>query len=372
MTEAPSVVTDKITDKSLKEIAKVFLRLGVFGFGGPVATVAMMEQEACVKRNWLTPKEFGQAMAVSKLMPGPLATQMAIHIGRTTGGRLGGLLAGLLFILPAFILVLAISAYYFGDRVTKPTNLFLGFQVGALAVILGSVYSLAKPYTKKPDAWIIALISAAIIWVNAGLEPIVILVFGLCGVWFKGMNKGKGAPREGAISLALLASLFWVCFKAGTFVFGTGLAIVPVLEFDVVQKYGWMTHTEFLDGLAVGQVTPGPVVITATFIGYKVAGLLGAMVATVGIFLTAFVNFLFIIPRIIKFLQNSPYGESFTAWSIPAVIGGILGITLKLMGQTLNQASLIVLFSVCMILVISKKVPTWGVIVGSGVILYLL
>ncbi len=354
----------------MKEIFSIFSRLGVLGFGGPLATIAMMEEETSRKRKWLTAEQFSEAYALCKLLPGPVATQMAITLGRLRGGTWGGLLAGSLFILPSFFMVLAFSYFYTHSSLTQTFSpLFSGMQAGALSVILLSTFQLAKPYQRKGDAWAIALASACVVFFKPALEPLIILGFGLIGANFSGRFFGK---KILSISPAILVPglLFWTCFKAGAFVFGTGLAVVPVLEADVVQKFHWLTHSEFMDGLAIGQVTPGPVVITATFIGYKAAGLVGALVATFGIFFPAFVNILFFLPKVWKKMSGTKGAQGFTAWAIPAVIGSILATTLQLGLVTLHTPLLIGIFCALLLISLLWKPPAWAAIPLAGAVVY--
>jgi chromate transporter len=369
----------------LREIISYFLKLGCLGFGGPIATMAMMESELVSQRKWIEPERFARAYALVKVLPGAAAIQMAIYIGQARRGRLGGLTAGLCFILPAFFLVLGISiAYTHFHDVPKANKLFSGMQVAALVVILESVFRMSKPYRRKVRSILIALTSAFFIFYKPSIEPLVILGFGLIGA----SNIFANGPRNAAAFFALpaffqngilqgsffknnflqdflqspLAKVTLVCLKAGALVFGTGLAIIPMLEHDVVGHYHWLTHAEFLDGLAIGQVTPGPVVITATFIGYKVAGFAGAVFATLAIILPGFINILFIIPPFEKRISASHQLKDFTHWAIPAVIGGIFGTTIRLGFLVVNTVSLGLLLAATIIVVYKIKPPVWMVI----------
>ncbi|MGZ3689815.1 MAG: chromate efflux transporter, partial [Bdellovibrionota bacterium] len=253
----------------MKEIFAVFGRLGFLGFGGPIATMGMMEEEACQKRKWLSTTDFAEIYTVVKMLPGPASTQMAVYLGYLRGGVVGGILAGTLFILPCFFVVLGYSIWYSQrGAVAMGSPVLFGFQLGALVVIGLSVYQLGKPYLKHADAWVIALVSAGVVLWQPRLEPLVIFGFGMTGAFVRGRTRpvawmpwltlgGLGGAAAGA-----LKSLFWVSLKSGAFVFGTGLAIIPLLEGEAVQHHHWLTHSEFMDGLAIGQVTPGPVVAT--------------------------------------------------------------------------------------------------------------
>lgn len=349
---------------TLRDIFPVFSRLGFLGFGGPVATIAMMEEETTRKRAWVSSGEFAEMLAVCKLLPGPVATQMAIFLGLRRGGRWGGLLSGLCFILPSFFLVLLFSYVYTRTGVVqKYQPLFTGMQSGALAVILLSTIQLGRPYRKDTRAWLVAAISAVVVLARPSFEPLVILAAGLLGIW---LSREPRSNRALGVAFPVLAQLFVTCLKAGTLVFGTGLAVVPMLEADAVARFGWLTHSEFMDGLAIGQITPGPVVITSTFIGYKTAGLAGAIAATTGIFLPGFINILFIVPHVFKRLSGTPAAKGFLSLAIPAVVGGIIGSGLRLGGQTLVTPLAGGVFALALFAGFRLKISAWMLIPAAG------
>lgn len=366
----------------MKEVSQIFLRLGLLGFGGPIAVMAMMEEEMVRERRWLSQEKFSEMYAVLKMMPGPVATQMVIYLGKTRAGVLGGILAGVLFILPSFLLVLGLSYLYVRGQSIQGSPLFQGLQIGALALILFSTIQLAKPYRTRRDAWVIAIVSTVLVLCFPRWEPLVILGAGVLGSvvvgqWGLGLSKLRTLAFSGILipvfpllevfKSSPLFQLFWVCFKAGAFVFGSGLAIVPLLEADTVRHFHWLTHAEFMDGLAIGQVTPGPVVITVTFIGYKAAGALGAVVATLGIFLPAFVNVLFLVPRLWENFSKTPYARGFSTWAIPAVLGAIAGTTLRLGFLTLNSKLGLGVFALSVLSAIRFSPPAWLLIPATGV-----
>ncbi len=207
---------------------------------------------------------------------------------------------------------------------------------------------------------------AALVWRFPLWEPLVILGSGLIGAFsVPGLaRRASVSPERGSV----LLDLFWVCFKAGAFIFGTGLAIVPLLEADVVRNHHWLTHAEFMDGLAIGQITPGPVVITATFIGYRTAGVWGAVIASAGIFLPSFVNILFTVPLIWKKVAGTPRAAAFTAWALPAVVGGIFAASARLGVLTLQSWKLGFFFAISLALLIRFKLPAWLLIPGAGLV----
>jgi chromate transporter len=349
----------------MKELVLVFFRLGWLGFGGPIATIAMMEEETRRRRGWLDQARFTEVYAICKMLPGPVATQVAIYLGYIRKGRLGGLVAGLLFILPSFLIVLGLSALY-SRRGAGPgeTGAFEALQAAALAVIVTSTLQLARPIWKNWKWIVTAIASGWIVWSFPLWEPLVILGSGLGGALAVARPRTRPIGDSGTV----LLDLFWVCFKAGAFVFGTGLAIIPLLEGDVVRRQHWLTHSEFMDGLAIGQVTPGPVVITVTFIGYRVAGLPGALLATLGIFLPCFLNILYIVPVLWKRVSGTPAAAAFTAWALPAVVGGIFATSGRLAHATLHSWTLAGLFAASLALSLRFKPPAWLLIPGAGVV----
>lgn len=379
----------------VSEIAKLFLRFGALGFGGPIAVIAMMEEEVCRRRKWISPQKFSETYAILKVMPGPISSQMAIFLGRLRGGGIGGIVAGLCFILPAFLFVLGLSWFYvaYGGAGRGMAAFLPGFQAGAIVVIVFSMFQLFKPYRKRKESLWIALASAGIVLMTPRWEGVAVLGFGLLGailvgrrkppLSFHGASQGPSEPevktRElgsrvlalgGAAALGLdpiYGRLFWTCLKAGAFLFGTGFAIVPMLEGEVVRLHGWLNHAEFMDGLAIGQMTPGPVVITATFIGYKAAGIGGALAATAGIFLPSFVNVLLILPRLWRRIEGSPRTENFAAWAFPAVVGGIGATVLRMGFTTLGSIPSAASLLISILIALRFRWPAWALIPASGV-----
>jgi chromate transporter len=329
---------------------------------------------------------------------------MAVYLGNLRAGTVGGLLAGMLFVLPSFVIVLGLSALYVGaggaGALGRSAIVFPGMQAGALVVIYLSAWTMGRPYLRggsRARAIAVATLSAALVAVAPRYEPLVILGVGLLGVALsrrngKGSRGGEGegnrdgkAPSSASSSrpralawplaaglfatgggAAVLGDLFWTCFKAGAFVFGSGLAIVPLLEADAVGHFGWLTHAEFMDGIALGQITPGPIVITATFIGYKVAGVLGALTATVGMFLPPFLNVLLLVPRTFERWSHRAEMKAFSEWAIPSVIGAILGTTLRLSWFTLQGWIPCAVFVGAAIVALRFRPPSWVLIPGAG------
>ncbi|MGK5086739.1 chromate transporter, partial [Bdellovibrionota bacterium FG-2] len=310
-------------------------------------------------------------------------------------GNWGGLLAGICFILPAFLLVLGASVAYvhFGG---VPQNLpfFQGLQVGALVAIGISVFSLGAPFWRRPRMWAIAALAGLAVFLHPLWEPVVIVFLGESGVafseaqlwgWSKkmpavffvgGLSSGLNLP----LIFPTLGALLWVCFKGGAFLFGSGLAIVPMLEAEVVQRFHWLTHSEFLDGIAIGQLTPGPLLMTVTFVGYKVAGLLGACLATFGVFFPAFFLVLGILPVVSRWLSagvGAKRAAVFSEWTIYAVLGAIFSATVRLGRFTLVTPvlgwSFILVLGLGYFFSFRKRVlPVWSLLPIAGCVVALL
>ena len=353
----------------MNETVRYFFKLGITGFGGPLAIIAMLEEEWVRRKKWITSDRFSEILSICKLLPGPVATQLAIFLGYEKGGRWVGAASGLAFIIPSFLMILGLSAAYFSSSgFAQASSLFLGMQVAALVVVLSSSTHLWKPYQKEVRPYFYLLMGLLLMIKAPQFEPLFLLTLGLLNIAIENQLSKKAAKTFEAGSLLWIGlSLFWTCFHAGAFTFGTGLAVIPLLEHDVVTHHQWMSPTEFLDGLAFGQITPGPVVITSTFIGYRVAGLYGACAATAGMFLPAFLLILFIVPLVWPKIAGTPYLRHFSRGAIPAVVGGILATSLKLFYPILSaHPATLVLALVVAILVIRFKTPPWAVIPLAG------
>src|SRR5580693_6367294 len=326
-----------------REIVLYFLRLGTIGFGGLVALVGLMEKELVQERQWLTREEMRDAVAVSQSLPGPLAIQVGIFIAYLRGGCWGAWAGGWAFILPNFLIVAALGALYvhFGGLYWM-TAMFYGVSPAVIALILHSCYRLAKLGMEDKLQWAIA---AACLVVTVILQAEVALLFigaGLVGILYYGNLFRRPPPKT--LSLALPAALPLVApvasgstltklllffLKAGSLTFGSGLVIVPFLEQGVVAQYGWLDQRQFLIAVAVGMISPGPVVITATFVGYLVAGFWGSVVATVGIFFPSFILVLVVAPLLARYGSN-PNVQGFVRGAYAAAIGTILGACILL------------------------------------------
>jgi chromate transporter len=323
----------------LAELVRYFLRLGLLGFGGPVALVGQMERELVTGRGWLTKEQMREVIAVCQSLPGPLAIQVGIFIAHLRGGQRGAWLGGWSFILPNFLIVASLGAAYvhFGG-LTFITAIFYGVSPAVIALILHSCYRLAKLGMEDGLQWVLA---AACFAVTVILQAEVALLFisaGIIGLlWYgtlwrrppKATTLLAVAPAIPIANSSVLTKLLLFFLKAGTLTFGSGLVIVPFLQQGVVQEYGWLGEREFLIAVAIGMISPGPVVITATFVGYLVAGFWGAVAATIGIFLPSFLLILIAAPLLRRHRGNKNV-QGFIKGAYAAAIGTILGASVLL------------------------------------------
>ena len=324
----------------LRDLTSYFLRLGAIGFGGPAALVGQMEKELVQERQWLTKEEFREGVAVCQSLPGPLAIQVGIFISYIRGGFWGAWAGGWAFILPNFFFVAAAGALYvyFGD-LPPVKAIFYGVSPAVIALIFYSCYRLAKLGMEDRLQWVIA---AACFVVTVAVQAEVALLFIISGAigiacygtvfrrWRRAptlpllvvlpAKAGAGAAATGSI----LSQLLVFFLKAGSLTFGSGLVIVPFLEKGLVQQTGWLSGPQFLVAVAMGMLSPGPVVITATFVGYLVAGFWGSLVSTVGIFLPSFLLILIVAPILLRHREN-PNIQGFVKGAYAAAIGTILG-----------------------------------------------
>ena len=351
----------------IRDLVIYFLRLGTLGFGGPVALCGLMEKELVQERGWLTKQEMRDAIAVSQSLPGPLAIQVGIFAAYLRGGFWGAWAGGWAFILPNFLIVAALGALYihFGG-LSWMTAIFYGVSPAVIALILHSCWRLAKLGMEDWLQWVIAAICFVVTIVFQAELAVLFIGAGIIGILYYGslFRRFRQPPASGAMALiplgavtaktaapSTLGQLFTFFFKAGSLTFGSGLVIVPFLEKGLVQQTGWLNGREFFVAVAVGMLSPGPVVITATFVGFLVGGFWGSLVSTVGIFLPSFLLILFVAPILIRHRENLNV-QGFVKGAYGAAIGTILGACVLLsriaIGDWLTAliaiGSLIVLF----------------------------
>jgi len=338
---------------SLKQLVLYFLKLGYSGFGGPVALVGYMQRDLVEQRKWINEEEYKEGLALAQLAPGPLAAQLGIYLGFVHYGVLGATLAGIAFVLPSFLMVVAIGvAYKMFGGLPWMQAVFYGVGAAVIGIITMSAYKLTAKSVSKFNAeaikknwllwlfYIVAVIITAItqteeilLFVGAGLlymiikapplwmkKPTAINAVLLTGIGFWDYDSNK------------LTQIAWFFTKAGAFVFGSGLAIVPFLHGGVVTEYHWLDEHQFVDAVAVAMITPGPVVITVGFIGYLVAGFPGACVAALATFLPCYLFTVIPAPYFKKIAKNKSikaFVDGITAAVIGALVGAVIVIAIR-------------------------------------------
>jgi len=367
---------------SLGEFLAYFLKLGTIGFGGPIALAGYMQKDLVEDRNWISSQDYVEGLAFSQLSPGPLAAQLAMYLGWVRAGTLGATLTGVAFILPSFLMVVVLAAAYvhYGS-LTWIQGVFYGIGAAVLAIIARSAYKLIRSTLKKDI--LLWILFAALAITTAWKEAEIIWLFILCG--FISMlikvpprlplakksaraivviNKLLAGPLLPA-SAGVAGTLFLFFLKAGAFVFGSGLAIVPFLYGGVVGKYHWLTERQFLDSVAVAMITPGPVVITAGFIGYLVAGAMGASLAALAVFAPPYFIVILGAPYYRRFAQNRQV-KAFVQGVTAAAVGAIAGAAFILGRCSLIDLPTAAIAAITFALLTFKKVPEPILILIAG------
>ncbi len=367
---------------SLRELCGYFLRLGTLGFGGPIALVGYMQRDLVEKREWISLKDFREGLALAQLAPGPLAAQLAIYLGWLEYGVRGATLVALAFVLPSFVMVLSLSAVYVAyGGLSWMQGAFYGIGAAVIAIIGRSAYKLMRSTLAK-DRLLWGIFGLCTV-VTAWTESENMLLFIGCGVLALVVRSRLAVTTRAAGVLpipwlvtglhgqaggATLGKILLYFASAGTFVFGSGLAIVPFLHGGVVKDFGWLTERQFLDAVAVAMITPGPVVITVAFIGYLVAGPLGASLAALGTFLPCYL--LVVIPaRYFKRSVHDPRVKAFVDGVTAAASGAIAGAAFVLGRRALiDVPTVLIALGTLAALVKLKKVPEPVVIVAAGIL----
>jgi chromate transporter len=342
-----------------KETIQYFLKLGATGFGGPVALTATMQTELVEKRNWIKREEFDQAFPLIKSMPGALAFQTAVYLSFRYGGFSCATLAGICLVLPAALMMVALA--YFGHYLNQSIwvqSILIGFQSGAMALIALACFQLAKPYKKEFQFWILSFFGSILAYFHLP-EPLLIISFGLISITFSKLK------TQSTLNAIPLFELMLICFMAGAFVFGTGLAALPWLEKKFVFDHQWLSQAEFLQAVAFGQMTPGPVLVTTTYLGFKLAGFAGAILATVAIFIPGFIHMTTWFPKAVKNLSQKTWIRAFSSGAISAVVGTLVIITVRLVPQ-LPAFGVVIFFLMILGFFFFQKIPSWALILISG------
>ena len=371
------------TQPRLGEFLLYFLYLGTLGFGGPIALAGHMQKDLVEERKWVSSQDYVEGLAFSQLSPGPLAAQLAMYLGWVRAGTLGATLTGAAFVLPSFMMVMALAALYVHyGRLPWIQGVFYGIGAAVIAIIARSAYKLVRSSLKND--WLLWLLFTALAVTTAWKESEIVWLFLLCGfvsMLIKAPPKlgfsnpaapafvGLGNLFTGALgpaTAATVGTLFLFFLKAGAFVFGSGLAIVPFLYGGVVGKFHWLTERQFLDAVAVAMITPGPVVITAGFIGYLVAGPVGATVAALAVFAPPYLIVIAGAPYYRRFAKNLQV-KAFVKGVTAAAVGAIAGAAFILGRRSLIDLPTVLIAAATFGLLSFKKIPEPLLILAAGV-----
>jgi chromate transporter len=345
----------------LAELARLFLKLGAIAFGGPAAHIAMMHREVVERRGWLTPQEFLDLVSAAHLIPGPNSTELAIHIGRRRAGWPGLLAAGVCFILPAALIVTACAwSYTRYGALPQVAGLLAGVKPVIIAIVLVAVRDLAPAALRSPLALAVAVVAFAL--ALAGVHELLILL--LAGL--------AGLARRATLAAAPfgLWPLFWFFAKVGSVLYGSGYVLLAFLRGDLVERWGWLSESQLLDAIAVGQFTPGPLFTTATFIGFLLAGAPGAAVATIGIFLPAFV-FVSLSAPLLPRLRQSPAAACVLDAVNAASVALMAAVTLELGRSVLLDGPGLLLLLLSGALLLRYRINSAWLVAGGAVIGFL-
>jgi len=365
--------------QSLTEVAGLFLKLGMTAFGGPAAHIAMMHDETVKRRKWLSDQEFLDLVGATNLIPGPNSTEMAIHIGFLRAGWRGLVIGGTCFIVPAMLIVLLLAWVYVRFGATPQAEwLLYGIKPVVIAIIVQALWSLGQKAVKGTITAVVAVI--VIVLYFAGVNEIALLFAGGLAVMFaanyrrmRGRIAGVFIPLSSVgvlsqVSLPFsLPQLFLTFLKIGSVLYGSGYVLLAFLRADFVVRFGWLTDQQLIDAIAIGQITPGPVFTTATFIGYVLGGIPGALLATLGIFLPSFI-FVAISNPLIPRMRKSAWVSGLLDGVNVASLGLMAAVTWQLGRASLTGPLTIIIALVSFILLIRFKVNSTWLIAAGGLL----
>ena len=365
--------------RNLAEVAGLFLRLGFTAFGGPAAHIGIMHDEVVKRRKWLSGEQFLDLIGATNLIPGPNATEMAIHIGFLRAGWPGLIVGGACFILPAMLLVMILAWIYvrYGTTVQAAWLLY-GVKPVVIAIIVQALFNLGEKSIRKISSALITL--GVFVLYFLGVNEIILLL-GAGFLLMAGRNLGRikwktvgigllpaagmGLAAAGAAPFSL-PILFLTFLKIGSVLYGSGYVLLAFLRADFVLRLGWLTDPQLIDAVAIGQITPGPVFTTATFIGYLLGGIPGALLATLGIFLPSFF-FVALTNPLIPRIRNSPWAGSFLDGVNASALGLMAAVTLQLSQSSLvDLPTFAVAAGALLLLVRFKTNSTWIILCGAG------
>ncbi len=377
---APQSVPERF---SLRALLFYFLRLGTLGFGGPIALVGHMQQDLVEQRGWISRQEYKEGLTLAQLAPGPLAAQLAMYLGWVRARGPGATLVALAFVGPSFLMVLILSELYvrFGG-LPWMAGVFYGIGAAVIAIIARSVLKLVRMTLGRDQLlWVLFTASAL---VTAWTESEIIWVFLLCGLvplLLRGRQVGSATPAlallpvtpglaglGGPAAVSVLWKILVYFAGAGLFVFGSGLAIVPFLYGGVVRQFHWLTERQFIDAVAVSMITPGPVVITVAFIGYLTAGLAGATLAALGVFLPVYLVVVLVAPHFHRVAKNRRV-KAFVDGVTAAATGAIAGAAVILGRRSLlDLPTMSIALGTLALLLAPRRIPEPALIVAAGVV----
>ena len=352
-------------DRALTDLAGYFLRLGVTAFGGPAAHIALMEEDCVRRRRWITHQRFLDVLGASNLIPGPTSTELAMHIGYARAGWSGLVVAGVCFIAPAALIVGILAALYVNAGTMPALDRILWLVKPVVVIVVAAaVISLARALR-----WSAATLTVAVAVVPFALggvnEALILLVAGLAHAL------ARTVPRSAALAVLAPPEVFAYFVKAGSLVLGSGYVLLPILRGDLVERSQWITEAQLLDAIAVGQVTPGPVFTAATFIGYLVGGAWGAVAATIGIFLPAFI-FSALSVRALDHIKDTGPARWFLDGVNAAAVTVIGVVVVALARHAITDAATLGAAIVALVLVALLRVnAAWVILAAAGVGLFL-
>ncbi|WP_433253042.1 chromate efflux transporter [Streptosporangium sp. CA-135522] len=364
----------------LREVAGVFLKLGVIGFGGPAAHIAMMREELVRRRGWVSDERFVDLMGAVNLIPGPNSTELAIHLGHDRAGRRGLIVAGVCFIFPAFTIVLALAwAYVRYGRTPAVEGLLYGIKPVVVGIVVWALAGLSKTAIKDRLTAAVAVVALPVYLL--GVNELVVLAAGGLLVTAARIGKDRlpggspaalmlpllGEPRFTDPTGGQLAQLFLTFLKIGSVLYGSGYVLLAFLEGDFVERLGWITRTQLLEAVSIGQVTPGPLFTTATFVGYVVAGLPGAVLATIGIFAPSFV-LVGLLSRVVGRIRDRAWSSAFLDGVNVAALALMAGVTLRLAGEAFADPLTVCLAVLALVLQWRTRLNTAWLIAAAAAI----
>ncbi len=377
MSTPPNLSAHEPTKVTLPQFAGYFLWLGTVGFGGPIALAGHMQQDLVDARGWVRKEDYVEGLALAQLAPGPLAAQLAIYLGYIRAGILGATAVGIAFVLPSFLMVLGLSAAYvrFGG-LPWMQGMFYGIGAAVIGIIARSAFKLTKlTLGKNKLLWsIFAVLAISTAWTSKEIVWL-FLLGGIVNLLITAFPRGWPAGSTATMFFAPLGmqgtsgpllQIFLYFAKAGVFVFGSGLAIVPFLYGGVVQDHHWLTDHQFVDAIAVAMITPGPVVITVAFIGYLVAGVAGAMAAALGIFIPVYLIVVLLAPSYKRWAKN-PQLNAFVRGVTAAATGAIAGAVIVLARRSVFDLPTILICAVSLAVLFRWKVPEPALIACAAV-----